>query len=77
MNIDSLLQPYLINAVAIIVLVSIAAGGVGSIMLWRRLAFLGDAIAHSSLLGVSVGMMMQINLTLSVILSSTVFASRL
>jgi zinc transport system permease protein len=37
--------------------VVLLAGLLGSILLWRRLAYLGDTLSHSSLLGVSLGLL--------------------
>lgn len=46
----------------------------GCIVLWRRLPYLGDAIAHSSILGIVLGLMFNINITLSVIFVSILFS---
>lgn len=35
--------------------VALAAGPLGCFVLWRRLAYFGDALAHSALLGVALG----------------------
>ena len=37
--------------------VVLLAGLLGSILLWRRLAYLGDTLSHSSLLGVALGLL--------------------
>lgn len=36
--------------------VALAAGPLGSLMVWRRLAYFGDSLAHAALLGVGLGL---------------------
>lgn len=43
------------------------AGPLGSFVVWRRMAFFGDALAHSALLGVTFGFLLHISLTLGVV----------
>lgn len=43
------------------------AGPLGSFVVWRRMAFFGDALAHSALLGVAFGFLLHINLTVGVV----------
>ncbi|MES9981315.1 MAG: metal ABC transporter permease [Candidatus Thiodiazotropha sp. 6PLUC5] len=46
----------------------------GVFVVWRRMAYFGDTLAHSALLGVALGFLLGINLNLSVILLSIVLA---
>ncbi|MFO7765365.1 MAG: metal ABC transporter permease [Pelovirga sp.] len=48
--------------------VALIAGPFGAFVVWRRLAYFGDTLAHSALLGVALGFLLHINLTLGVIL---------
>lgn len=48
--------------------VALCAGPFGSFVVWRRLAYFGDTLAHSALLGVVLGLLFEINLTFGVIL---------
>jgi zinc transport system permease protein len=41
--------------------IAILAGPLGSLMIWRRMAYFGDTLAHSTLLGLSLALMLQIN----------------
>ncbi len=43
--------------------VAIVAGPLGSLIVWRRLAFFGETLAHSALLGVALGVMMDAAVT--------------
>lgn len=47
--------------------VAAVAAPLGCFVVWRRMAYFGDAIAHSGLLGVSAGLLLGIDLTLGVI----------
>ncbi|MFP3921614.1 MAG: metal ABC transporter permease [Dichotomicrobium sp.] len=46
--------------------VALVAGPLGCFIVWRRMAYFGDTIAHSALLGVAVGFLADVNLTLAV-----------
>lgn len=48
--------------------IALVAGPFGCFIVWRRLAYFGDTLAHSALLGVALGFAMQWNLTSSVFL---------
>lgn len=43
------------------VLLAIAAGPLGSFVVWRRMSYFGDTLAHASLLGVAFGLLLNIN----------------
>jgi len=47
--------------------VALVAGPFGSFVVWRRLAYFGDTLAHSALLGVAFGFLLRINLTLGIL----------
>ena len=47
--------------------VALVAGPFGSFVVWRRLAYFGDTLAHSALLGVAVGFLFRVNLTLGIL----------
>ena len=46
--------------------IAILAGPLGCFVIWRRMSYLGDTMAHSSLLGVAVGVFLEVNLILGV-----------
>jgi len=46
--------------------VALAAGPLGCFIVWRRMAYFGDTISHSALLGVALGFLVNVNLTLAV-----------
>ncbi len=47
--------------------VALVAGPIGSFIVWRRMAYSGEALAHSSLLGVAIGVVTGINLNLAIL----------
>ena len=47
--------------------VALIAGPMGCIVVWRRMAYFGAALAHAALLGVALGFLLDINLTLGVL----------
>ena len=49
-------------------LISSVAGPLGCFLIWRRLSFLGDTIAHSSLLGIAAGLILGIDPYISVVI---------
>lgn len=49
-------------------LVAMMAGPLGAFIIWRRMAYFGDALSHSALLGIVLGIALGINITLAVIL---------
>ncbi|MFC0225761.1 zinc ABC transporter permease subunit ZnuB [Serratia aquatilis] len=43
------------------VLLAAAAGPLGSFVVWRRMSYFGDTLAHASLLGVAFGLLLDVN----------------
>ncbi|PSJ39231.1 zinc ABC transporter permease [Zobellella taiwanensis] len=52
--------------------IAVLAGPLGSFVVWRRMAYFGDTLAHSSLLGVALGLLLHIDLTLAVLVACLV-----
>jgi zinc transport system permease protein len=48
--------------------VALVSGPFGSFVVWRRLAYFGDTLSHSALLGVAFGLLLHINLTLGIVI---------
>ncbi|MEK6734558.1 MAG: metal ABC transporter permease [Pseudomonadota bacterium] len=69
------LNGFLINAIIGGVFIAIIAGLLGTFVLWRNMSYFGDALSHSALLGVALGILLNLNLTLAVICVSILFAS--
>ncbi len=54
--------------------VAILAAPLGCFVVWRRMAYFGDTLSHSALLGVSLGLLLDVNLNLAVIVCSLLLA---
>lgn len=54
--------------------VALVAGPAGCFIVWRRMAYFGDTMAHSALLGVALGLLLGVDPTLGVLAVSIVLA---
>ena len=54
--------------------VAFVTGPLGCFVVWRRLSYFGDTLAHSSLLGVTIAFSLEFNIALSVFITSSVVA---
>ncbi len=57
---------FFLRAVVAGVGLALTTGPLGCFIVWRRMAYFGDTISHSALLGVALSLLFQLNLTLSV-----------
>lgn len=48
--------------------IALIAGPLGSFVVWRRMAYFGDTLAHASLLGLALGFLLDINIYLALVL---------
>ena len=46
--------------------VALLAGPLGCFIVWRRLAYFGDTLSHSALLGVAIALLLELNITFTV-----------
>ncbi|WP_166256748.1 zinc ABC transporter permease subunit ZnuB [Marinobacter salicampi] len=46
--------------------VALVAGPLGCLVVWRRMAYFGDTLAHSALLGVALGFLLQLPMNLTI-----------
>jgi zinc transport system permease protein len=65
---------FLLNAIIIGIALVSAMCPLGCVVLWKRLSYFGDAIAHASLLGIVVGLLAFKYMTLITIAFSILFA---
>jgi zinc transport system permease protein len=47
--------------------IALLAGPLGSLMIWRRMAYFGDTLAHSTLLGISLSLLLQVNIYIGLV----------
>ena len=62
-----MLDDFLVRAVLGGVGVAAIAGPLGCFVVWRRMAYFGNALAHSALLGVGLGALLALDLTVSTV----------
>jgi len=58
-------------------LLSLICGPLGSFVVWRKMAYFGDTLAHASLLGLTFGFLLNINLYYGVIVITLIIAAGL
>ena len=56
---------------------ALVAGPLGCFIVWRRMAYFGDTMAHSALLGVALSLLFEINMTLGVFIVAAAVAGAL
>lgn len=54
--------------------VALVAGPLGAFVVWRRMAYFGETLSHSALLGVAMGFLLDVNLNLAVAVCSVSLA---
>lgn len=68
------MDDFLLRALFAGVGLAIIAGPLGSFVVWRRMAYFGDTLAHAALLGVALGFLIGLQLHVSVLLVCAVVA---
>ena len=69
-----MLDDFFIRALIAGVGIALVTGPLGCFIIWRRLSFFGDTLAHAALLGVTMAVFFEINIAFSVFLISSVVA---
>ncbi|MBE7636365.1 hypothetical protein GUA87_05875 [Sneathiella sp. P13V-1] len=54
--------------------IALIAGPLGCFVVWRRMAYFGDSLAHSALLGIALGLLVGFNTNLGTVLVCALFA---
>ena len=61
-----MLDDFFVRALLAAIGVALVAGPLGCFVVWRRMAYFGDTLSHSALLGVAVALLFDVNVTLAV-----------
>ena len=69
-----MIDEFLIRALAAGIGVALIAGPLGCFIIWRRMAYFGDTMAHSALLGVALAVLFEVSITGSVFVIATLGA---
>lgn len=67
-------DPFILRALLAGLAAALMAGPLGSFIVWRRMAYFGDALAHSALLGVALALVMDISVMAGVLTVAVVVA---
>ena len=54
--------------------IAFVTGPLGCFVVWRRLSYFGDTLAHSALLGVTIAYSLEFNIAVSIFLVSSIIA---
>jgi zinc transport system permease protein len=66
---------FLLYALLAGLFIAVVAGPLGCFVVWRRMSYFGDTLAHASLLGVAMAILMSVQLQLAIITSCVIFAT--
>ena len=69
-----MLDDFFIRALIAGIGVAIVTGPLGCFVIWRRLSYFGDTLAHSALLGVTIAFTLEFNIAFSVFIISSIIA---
>jgi len=69
-----MLDDFLVRAVLAGLGVAIATGPLGCFVVWRRMAYFGDTLAHSALLGVALGFFIGVSPTVGTVVTGVLIA---
>ena len=72
-----MLDGFIINALIAGICVSVIGGGLGCFVVWKKMAYFGDSLSHSSLLGIAIGISLGLNFTIGTFITCIIFASLL
>lgn len=72
-----MLDDFFVRALVAGIGVALVAGPLGCFIVWRRLAYFGDTLSHSALLGVAIALLLQIDIVLSVFVVSALVSMAL
>lgn len=61
------IEPFIINALFGGSMIALMSGALGCFVVWQRLAYYGDTVAHAALLGVALALLLDLSLPLGVL----------
>lgn len=67
-------EPFFLRALVAGAALAVVSAPLGCIVVWRRMAYVGETLAQASLLGVALGLALQVDLTLAVVLAAVAAA---
>ena len=61
------MDSFLLYALAAGLGIALLAGPLGSFVVWRKMAYFGVTLSHACLFGIALGILLQVDLTLAVV----------
>ncbi len=62
-----MIPDFILRALLAGALVALVCGPLGCFIVWRRIAYFGDSLSHSALLGVALGLLLGVNLNVGIL----------
>ena len=69
-----MLDDFIVRAIIAGIGIALVTGPLGCFVVWRRLSFFGDTLAHSALLGVLISITLDINVSLTIFVVASLVA---
>ena len=69
-----MLDDFILRAIIAGIGIALVTGPLGCFVVWRRLSFFGDTLAHSALLGVLISITLDINVSLTIFVVASLVA---
>jgi len=66
----TILDDFMVRALLAAVGTAVACGALGCFVVWRRMAYFGDAVAHAAILGVAASLLFEVSIPLGVLVVS-------
>jgi zinc transport system permease protein len=71
---DILAEPFFRRAILAGLAVALVAGPIGCFIVWRRMAYFGETLAHAGLLGAGLGLLFNVNIAVGAIVVAMILA---
>ncbi len=68
------MEDFLIHALIAGLIVAIVCAPLGCFVVWKRMSYFGDSLAHSSLLGIALGLLLGTNISVTILIVASGFA---
>jgi len=72
---DAFMDDFMVRAALAGIAVALAAAPLGCFVVWRRMAYFGDATAHAAILGVALSLLMSTSILIGVLAVSLIMAT--
>ena len=71
---DILFEPFFRRALLAGLAVALVAGPIGCFIVWRRMAYFGETLAHAGLLGAGLGLLFNVNIAVTAVVVAMILA---